>query len=57
MREAECGARKMRAPPHAMKKQCVHLGSVSSLVTGYLDCPYGLGLELLGHLGVAEWEV
>lgn len=57
MREAECGTRKMSAPPHATKKQCVHLGSVSSLVTGSLDCPYGLGLELLGHLGVAEWEV
>lgn len=57
MREAESGPRKMRVPSHTAKKECVHLGSVSSLVTGYLVCPYVLGLELLGHLGIAEQEV
>lgn len=56
MAEAESGAREVRVSPCTTQKECVHLGNVCSLVTGCLVCPNSLGLELLGHLGVAEWE-
>lgn len=46
---------KMRVSSNTTGKGCVHLGSVCSLMTGYLVCPDGLGLDLLGCLGAAEW--
>lgn len=52
--EADSGAKRMRVSPHTLKQGCVHLGSVCSLVTRYLVCPYGWGIEPLGHLMVSR---